>query len=230
LTEKEKAEAEERKIVVNKSLIAFDGIAIVANVQNQDSVIGLPVLKKILTGEIKNWDQINSNSPLGAIRVLFEGKESGVLRYVVDSITREDALSSNLYVVGNSSEVLEKVIQMPNAIGMIGFNLIGDESYSDYVQMRDKIRLIWIGKEEQATAENSYLPYAGDILSENYPLWRPVYALSADPRSGLSSGFSIFLAHDVGQKVILKSGLLPVTNPHIMQVAIQDEYPQNTKK
>jgi phosphate transport system substrate-binding protein len=49
----------------------------------------------------------------------------------------------------------------------------------------------------------------------------------SDPRSGLSSGLSIFLAHEVGQKIILKSGLLPITDPQNLSVNIKDEYPNN---
>jgi phosphate transport system substrate-binding protein len=101
---------------------------------------------------------------------------------------------------------------MPNAIGMIGF-----------LDVQDNIRLMRVSKEENATLENSYLPYAGDIIHENYPLWRPVYILLSDPRSGLSSAFSIFMAHEIGQKVIQKSGLLTINGSHIMDVSFHDE-------
>jgi phosphate transport system substrate-binding protein len=227
LNEKEKAEAAEKRISIKKHLIAFEGIALIINKMNQDSLLGLPVLKKILTGEITEWSQINPASPLGSIRVIFDNKESGILRYVVDSITAGEKLSSNLYALNNISEVIEKVTQMPNTIGLIGFNLLSDESSSTTLELQNKIRLMRISKEAQATLENSYLPYAGDIIQENYPLWRPVYALLSDPRSGLSSGFSIFLAHDVGQIVVLRSGLLPITKPQFRSVSISDGYPQD---
>jgi phosphate transport system substrate-binding protein len=163
---------------------------------------------------------------LGTIRVIFDNKESGILRYAVDSITAGKKLSSNLYALNNVSEVIDKVTQLPNTIGLIGFNLLSDETSSTTLELQKKIRLMRISKEEHATLANSYPPYAGDIIQENYPLWRPVYALLSDPRSGLSSGFSIFLAHDVGQMVILKSGLLPITDPQILSVSVSDKYPQ----
>jgi phosphate transport system substrate-binding protein len=223
----EKRAFEDKKRMVKKSLVAFDGVALIANLQNKDSIIGLPDLKKILTGVITEWSQINPASNLGTIRVLFEGNESGILRYALDSIIRGENLSPNLYALNNSAEVIEKVIQMPNAIGMIGFSLLSDETSSSYLAVRDKIRLMRVSKAENATLENSYLPYAGDIIHENYPLWRPVYVLLSDPRSGLSSAFSIFVVNEIGQKVIQKSGLLTINGSHIMDVAIRNEFPKN---
>jgi phosphate transport system substrate-binding protein len=217
LTQKERATMQERKMDAKKHLIAFDGIALIINRQNTDSLIGFAELKKILSGEITEWSQLNPDSPLGTIRVIFDNNESGILRYVADSLLQGANHSPNLFALDNHTEVIEKVMKMPNTIGMIGANVLSDENNAEYQTSKDQISLMSI---------NGYLPYAGDIAQENYPLWRPVYVLLSDPRSGLSSGLSIFLANEIGQKVILKSGLLSITDPHIMPVRIKDEYPK----
>jgi phosphate transport system substrate-binding protein len=219
INQQEKKAFEEKKRAVRKSLIAFDGVALITHLSNKDSIIGLPILKKILTGEITNWSQLNySMSNSDTIRVLFDGNESGILRYSLDSIVKGEKLSPNLYALKNSAEVIRKVMEMPNAIGMVGFL---------DVQEQGGVRLMRVSREENAILENSYFPYAGDIIHENYPLWRPVYILLSDPRSGLSSAFSIFMANEIGQKVIQKSGLLTINGSHIIDVAIQNEFPQN---
>lgn len=225
LNYKEKADIESRKMEARKHLVAFDGVALITNNMNKDSIIGISTLEKILTGEITEWSQINSNSQIGTIRVIFDNNNSGVLRYTVDSISKGRPLTPNAYALGNSQEVIEKVAEMPNALGLVGINVLSDVSYV-YSEFQNKIRLVRISKEENATVSNSYLPYAGDIVQENYPLWRPVYVLISDPRSGLSSGLSIFLSNEIGQKIILKSGLLPITDPHVIPVIISDEYPE----
>jgi len=208
LNAKEQKEAKEKRMNVRKFLIAFDGIAIIANKANPDSLLGLPTIKKILTGEITEWSQINPQSPLGTIRVIFDNNQSGILRYVVDSITRGESLSPNLYAMNKSDELIERICEFQNAIGILGYNQI-DESRWNTSGLNEKLRLMRVGKDENATLQNTYLPYSGDLEKDDYPLWREVYVLLSDPRSGLSSSFSIFLAHDVGQTVILKSGLLP---------------------
>jgi phosphate transport system substrate-binding protein len=223
LNSKEQSLLKALSMKAKKHLIAFDGIALIINKANTDSIIGLPDLKKILTGEITEWTQLNPKSSLGTIRVIFDNKESGILRYAVDSITGGKSLSSNLYALNNSLEVIEKVTQLPNSIGLIGVNTINDESRSAY---RNQVCLMRISKDEPVALNNSYLPYAGDIAQENYPLWRPLYVLLSDPKSGLSSGLSVFLANEIGQKIILKSGLLPVTDPQNISVNIKDEYPK----
>ena len=217
----EQKTAEEKQMFVREYLIAFEGIAVIINKANTDSVIGLPTIKKILTGEITEWTQINPDSPLGTIRVIFDNKQSGILRYMVDSITKTTNLSPNLYAMNSGEELLEKVCELQNAIGIVGYDIIGNEYRWKSLGLQDKLRLMRIGKEENANLQNTFLPFAGDIKSEDYPLWRAVYVLLSDPRSGLSSGFSIFLAHDIGQTVILKSGLFPaVTDPYNRSVYI----------
>jgi phosphate transport system substrate-binding protein len=226
LNAKEQEELAQKHLRAKKHLIAFDGIALLAHPSNKDSILSLPVLKKIFSGEITEWSQVNPKSTLGAIRILFDSKESGILRYVVDSISDGKTFSPNLYVMSSPVEVMERTSLLPNALGIAGYNTISDETSSNYLNFKDKIRLVRLSKEIIATKENSYLPYAGDIMQENYPLWRPVYALLSDPKSGLSSGLSIFLANEIGQKIILKSGLLPITDPQNISVIINDEYPE----
>ena len=206
----------EKNRVVRSSVIAFDGVALITNMSNPDSIISLPNLKKILTGEITTWSQINPKSKLDTIRVLFGGNQSGVLRYAVDSIARGGKMSPNLYDVSNSEGVIQKVMGMPNAIGLIGFLKVP----------QDSVRMMRVSREEPATLANSYLPYAGDIVTENYPLWRPVYILIADPRSGLSTAFGVFMANQIGQKVVESAGLLTINGSNVMDVMVHDKFPQ----
>jgi len=222
----EQKTAKNKQMLVQQYLIAFDGIALIANHANPDSLIALSTIKKILTGEITDWTQINPHSTLGTIRVIFDSNQSGILRYVVDSITKQMPLSSQLYALNNTDELIQKVNELPNAIGIVGFNLLGDENRLKTSGLQDKFRLMRIGKDENVSLQNTFLPYSGDIKNEDYPLWRSVYVLLSDPKSGLSSGFSIFLAHEVGQMVVLKSGLLPaVSDPQNRSVNRVDAYP-----
>ena len=226
LNASEKRTVEEKRMFVRNYIVAFEGIALITNKANPDSLIGIPTIRKILTGEITEWKQIDPDSPLGTIRVIFDNKQSGILRYIVDSVAKSENLSPNLYAMNNSNELIDKVCELPNAIGIVGYNIINNEVKWKTSGLQEKLRLMRVSKEEKANLNNSYLPFAGDIKSEDYPLWRAIYALLSDPRSGLSSGFSIFLAHDVGQTVILRSGLFPaVVDRQNRFVYINDAYP-----
>ncbi|MDR3326875.1 MAG: substrate-binding domain-containing protein [Prevotellaceae bacterium] len=199
--------------IIRKYIFAFEGIAIIANKSNRDTLFSISELTKILKGETVTWKQLNPDSPLDTIRVFFNNNESSVLRYVVDSLTSgTKKISKYLYATNNTEELFEKIAKTPNAIAVVGLNQLGNETSKNYEQAAQKVRFVWISKEEKATGQNSFLPYAGDLNKEQYPLWRPIYVLLAETREGLPKGFCFFLTQEVGQKVVLKAGLMPITD------------------
>ena len=58
-----------------------------------------------------------------------------------------------------------------------------------------------------------YQPYQAYIAQKSYPLVRDIMMISREARSGLASGFMAFVASDKGQRIVLKSGLVPATMP-----------------
>lgn len=223
LTAAEKAKMDERQMKVRQHLIAFDGIALLLNTANPDSTIGLESFKKILTGEITEWSQLYENTHLDKIRVIFNDKESSVLRYITDSIIPAKDIKAELYALDSSLEVMQKVAEMPNTIGVLSATaLASSREKLENPEVFRNIKLMRVGQGENPLPNETYLPYAGDINKENYPLWRPVYVLLSDPRSGLSSGLSIFMYDEIGQKIVLQQELLPVKDPHILKIRIVD--------
>ena len=77
----------------------------------------------------------------------------------------------------------------------------------------DNIRVMAVSRYRKATPTNSFKPYQAYIALGDYPMTRPVYLILSEPRTGLASGFTSFVSSDRGQRIILKSGLLPVTQP-----------------
>jgi phosphate transport system substrate-binding protein len=63
------------------------------------------------------------------------------------------------------------------------------------------------------TDNNFYAPSQNNIAEGKYPLARDLYIINAQGYSGLGMGFGSFVAGDIGQRIILKSGLLPVRVP-----------------
>ncbi|GHV12149.1 phosphate ABC transporter substrate-binding protein [Bacteroidia bacterium] len=209
VTSKERAALKEKQLYATPHLVGFDGVALLINTANKDTVLDLPTLKKILRGEVTEWSQMNPRTQLGAIRVVVDNTQSGILRYVADSIAGTSALTPNIYGMKHPAEVVAKVQEMPNTIGLISYN-----AYSDTTK---NIRLMRI---------NGYLPYAGDLMQANYPLWRPVYAMLTDPKRSLPSGLSVFLSQEIGQRILMKAGLLPITDPQNRDVVVTNEYPK----
>ena len=99
---------------------------------------------------------------------------------------------------------------------------IGVETEATNLSFRDEIRVMSVSADDVATVENSYRPYQAYLYYGNYPLARPIYVLLNDPRNALPWGFASFLTSDRGQRIILKSGLVPATQP-VRIVDVKDE-------
>ena len=109
--------------------------------------------------------------------------------------------------------MINYVAQNPDAIGVIGVNWLGNRSDTTNLSFREEIRVMAVSAEDVATPGNSYKPYQAYLYYGNYPLARPIYAILNDPRNGLPWGFTSFMTSDKGQRIILKSGLVPATQP-----------------
>ncbi len=225
LTENEKAAFTAKKMEVRERQIAVDAIALIVNKENADSIIGIPTLKKILTGEITDWSQINPASKLGKIDVMFDNPNSSTVRYAIDSICGGEKLSENLYAQKTNLDVVNMVAKLPNSLGVIGVNWISNEKDSTNMSFNDKIKVMAVSRYENATYENSFKPFQAYIALGEYPLKRDVFILISDYKKGLSTGFTSFVMSDRGQRIILKSGILPATQP-VRLVSIKDEYPK----
>ena len=224
LTEKEKSVFANRNMVVRELKIAMDAIALIVNKENDESIIGVPILKKILTGEITEWKQLNPKSKLGKIDVMFDNPNSSTVRFAIDSICGGQALSEKLYAQKNNLEVIEMVSKVPGSLGIIGVNWISNENDSTNLSFSDKIKVLAVSRYSSPDEFSSFEPYQAYIALKKYPMTRDVYILLSDPRSGLSSGFTSFVTSDRGQRIILKSGILPATQP-INLVNVSDKFP-----
>ena len=69
---------------------------------------------------------------------------------------------------------------------------------------------------------NSCKPFQAYLALGRYPLTRDVYILLTDPRNGLASGFTTYVCSDRGQRILLKSGVVPATQA-IRLVDVRDE-------
>lgn len=193
--------------------LATDGVALIVNNRNPDTLITVGQLRKILTGEVKMWNEIFPGSKLGKLNVVFDNPNSSTVRYAIDSICNGKPLSTELNAQNSNPEVINYVSNTPNAIGVIGVNWLGDRKDTTNLTFKNDVRVMSVSNESEATTENSYKPYQAYLFYGYYPLTRSVYIVLNDPRGSLPSGLTSFLTSDRGQRIILKSGLVPATQP-----------------
>lgn len=250
LTEQETAAIVERKQRVRHHKIAIDGIAVITHKTNTDTLLTVSDLQKILTGEINSWKQINPNSPLDEITVMFDTPNSSMVRYIQDSITERTPFGDNVKALSTDSslmditqlvthdKVIDYVASHPNSMGFVGLSwLTKREASQDSLSQEfiDNVNLVSVSASSRATPGNSYKPYPYQLALEighredprefparGYPLTRDIYIIITDSHGGLPTGFMNFIAGDRGQRIILKSGMLPANRP-VRLVQISEE-------
>jgi phosphate transport system substrate-binding protein len=211
-----------RKFFPRSIKLAIDGIALIVNNQNPDSLISVSQLEKILTGEITDWKELYPASRLGKLQLVFDNPNSSTVRFAMDSICKGKPLYEELKAQKTNSEVINYVARTPGAIGVIGVNWLGNPRDTTNLSFNDRIRVMAVSRAKIAIPENSFKPYQAYLATGSYPLSRNVYILLNDPRGALPSGLTAFLTGARGQRIILKSGLVPATEP-VRIVNVKDE-------
>ena len=224
-TERERKNLQDRKYLPRAIPIAYDGLAIIVNNANPDSCITIKDFARILRGEAVKWSDIYPSSKLGDIDVVFDNPLSSTVRWCVDSILGgQEFKSPNIGAVKTSAAVIDYVDNHQNALGIIGSNWLNDKRDTTNVTFKKNITVMGVSKLDSATLANSWKPYQYYLYNGNYPLIRTIYALLNEPRSGVPTAFAHFCQLPKGQKIILRSGLLPRSaNMNVREVIVKKE-------
>jgi phosphate transport system substrate-binding protein len=110
-------------------------------------------------------------------------------------------------------DVADFISKTPNAIGVMGISWISDSRDPKSLSFLKKVKVSGISTLDPPTSENCYQPFQAYIATGKYPLTRFVYMILTEPRAGLGTGFTSFVAGDKGQRIILKTGILPYVEP-----------------
>lgn len=200
------------QIIARTTTYAYDALAIVTNKNNTDTILKYNAIKDIFLGKIKKWKDINSNSKLGDIRVILDNNKSGNIRYFKELFEIKDSLSGNFFAVNNNPEVIEFVSKNPDALGIISVNWISDKDDSLSTSFINKVNVVAVS--QQYINDGSYYrPHQGFIYDKSYPFVREIYIISRETFAGLGSGFKNWACAEQGQRIVLKSGLVPATMP-----------------
>lgn len=200
------------QIIARTTTYAYDALALITNHDNNDTVIKYNAVKDIFLGKIKKWKEVNEKSKLGDISVIFDNKKSGNIRYFKELFDIKDSLGTNFFAVNNNADVINYVSRNPDALGIISVNWISDKNDSLTMSFIKKVNVIAVS--QQFINDGSYYrPHQGFIYDKSYPFVREIYLISRETFAGLGSGFINWACAEQGQRIVLKSGLVPATMP-----------------
>ncbi|HLN21013.1 MAG TPA: substrate-binding domain-containing protein [Bacteroidales bacterium] len=199
------------QIIARTTTYAYDALALVSNNVNKDTLLKYNTIRDIFNGSINKWDQINPKNKIGDIRVIFDNNKSGNVRYFKE-LFDVDSLGKNFFAVNSNAEVIDFVSRNPDALGIVSVNWISDKDDSTAMSFMSRVNVIAVS--HQFIEDGSYyLPQQGFIYDKSYPFVREVYLISRETFPGLGSGFINWACAEQGQRIVLKSGLVPATMP-----------------
>ena len=209
LTKAEKDLLFSQKYVARTTKVAHDALALIVNKDNPDSLLLDFQFADILRGKITSWKQLNPKSKDLPINVVFDNNKSGNVRYFRDKFSIKGNFPSNCFAVNTNAEVINYVKENKSGLGIISVNWISDTQDSVSEKFLKDVRIVEVGTDPL----NYCKPYQGYIAEGSYPFIRDVFMISRETFSGLGTGFASFVAGDQGQRIVLKSGLVPATMP-----------------
>jgi phosphate transport system substrate-binding protein len=156
---------EENRVEFIEIPVAYDGISVVTNKQNDWATEVTPDELKTMwepaaEGEITRWSQVRSEWPDRELSLYGPGTESGTYEFFNEVIVRnEEEVNRADYEASEDDNVLvQGVSGDENALGYFG--------YSYYVNNRDSLKLL---------AVDGFKPTTDTIRSGDYLLSRPLF-------------------------------------------------------
>ena len=188
-----------KKITPKTTPFATDAIAFIKNRTSNDSLVALQDIIDFLKGKT-----VPSMKGL-----VFDNANSSTVRYLLEISGIAVANQKNVFSLKTNQDVIKYVAGNNGMVGVIGMNWIFQPPL-DLQEVLDKVTVQsvqGVGKSEY------YFPTQDNLATSKYPLARHLYIINCQGYSGLGMGFGSFLTGERGQRIVLKSGLLPERTP-----------------
>ena len=202
---KEKEYLKSKNVSYRSDKIATDAVVIIMHPSMADTILSVAQIKRLLSD---NDALLPSNA--NPTQIVFDQKGSANFNYLTNML-QIDQLATRVSALKSNEEVINYVKTHPGAMGIIGLNWISDQDDPTSLSFMDGVRVASVYSNNPSDACK---PYAGFIYTKEYPLIRDIWVINKGRRSGLHTGFVLFMKKDdKGQLIIQKSGLVPALTP-----------------
>ncbi|WP_188504924.1 PstS family phosphate ABC transporter substrate-binding protein [Parapedobacter pyrenivorans] len=183
---------------------ATDAIALIVNKNSPDSVVHVDDIIRVMRGK----------QPAGHVnRLVFDNPNSSTVRFLKELAGVDSLPDKGVYAMKSNADVLKYVYETPQTMGVLGISWIvrPDSTLQMYA---DGVKVLGVRNQAgKPGSDGFYKPSQSNLAEGHYPLSRSVYIVNAEPRKSLGMGFAAFLTGVTGQRIILKSGLMPDSLP-----------------
>lgn len=228
LTKEERVALKKKYPALRSMKIAVDAVALIINDENAVDFVSTRELGDILAGTTTRWNDLSPDGADREINVVFDNQGSGLATYMRDSLLDGRQFGPNVRTVGSIEKVFETVKEHPGAMGVIGVSWLTRDLNVDTTSIDLRVKELQsddpvVGQEINDRMDNSgvkvmavmrndalrYKPYQQYIYDGSYPLTRPMYMITTGSPVGAAGKFYTFVTSSDGQKLIMKTGILP---------------------
>jgi phosphate transport system substrate-binding protein len=202
LTKQEMEMFKRKSLYPQINCFAYDAVTLIVNESSTDTLTSVGDIKAMLNGKTKSDKNI-----------VFDNANSSLIRYLRELSGNTKFDQKNLFALKTNVEVIKYVSEHPQAIGFISYSWLLEPS-KDYAHLLNKVKIVSVKDENSKDYPGKYYkPNQGTLAMREYPLSRPLYIINNTGRPGLGTGFASFILGERGQRIVLRSGLLPDSIP-----------------
>ncbi len=187
-----------RKIVPIETPFAIDAITLIKNKKSKDTLVDLNDIVDFLKG---NRTKIKG--------LVFDNPNSSTVRYFSEVAKIQSIPEKDVFSFKTNNEVIKYVSENDGMIGIVGLNWL----FQPKKEMKKYVDNVSVLSVKDAHSKEYIYPTQENIGTRKYPLARVLYLVNCQGYDGLGMGFSSFIAGEIGQRIILKSGIAPIREP-----------------
>ncbi|UUC46852.1 PstS family phosphate ABC transporter substrate-binding protein [Flavobacterium cerinum] len=190
-----------KQIIPRITEIGTDALAFIVNYKQADSTITTEEIMDVMLG--KKSTKIKS--------LVFDNANSSTVRTLKDFAKVKELPKEGVSSLNSNEELLNYIASNTDVVGVIGVNwLLQTPRELQNAVINVKV----LGVNNNKLKNNKFFkPTQSNIATGDYPFTRKMYVLNFQGTTGLGMGFASFVAGQKGQRIMLKSGLVPAIMP-----------------
>ena len=181
--------ASAKGVSLKPTIVAYDGIIVIVNVNCPISALTKHQVEQIFAGDITDWSAVGGTP--GAISIYTRNTASGTYSDFKDLAMKKRDYAGSSQKMASPEQIVAEVAKNPSGIGYVGLAYIGDTS----------IKVLSIG---------GILPSKETVLAKKYPYSRPTFYYTNGEPTGEAAKFVDFTTSDEGQAIVGRMGFVPL--------------------
>ncbi len=181
--------ASAKGVNMKPTIVAYDGIAVIANSANPVKALTRRQVEQIFTGEVSDWSAVGGSG--GKISVYTRNTSSGTYSDFKElAMKKRDYAPGSQKMAGNE-QIASEVGKNANGIGYVGL------AYTK----ASGVKVLPI---------DGQLPSVQTVHAKTYPYARPTFYYTNGEPSGLAKQFLDFTIGPAGQRIVGQVGFVPI--------------------